>query len=142
MHFFSNFGSGWPPHPVNWSPSHSTGPQAIQLVPKPFNWSPNTAFNRYLSDGRSNHKISKNKVHFLSFFKEWVWPVQAQRCNTRAHHGTMEGTFFAPRPLHSVMVRARVAALRLHRPNPTLMGFAGRVPYPVGDMTDLQPVCY
>ena len=23
-----------PPHPVNWSPTHSTGPQPIQLVPK------------------------------------------------------------------------------------------------------------
>ena len=30
-----------PPHPVNWSPTHSTGPQTIHLVPKPFNWSPN-----------------------------------------------------------------------------------------------------
>ena len=23
-----------PPHPVDWSPTHSTGPQPIQLVPK------------------------------------------------------------------------------------------------------------
>ena len=39
-----------PHHPVNWSPTHSTGPQLIQLVPK-------QCFFRYLSIGRSNKKI-------------------------------------------------------------------------------------
>ena len=42
--------------PVNWSPTHSTGPQPIQLVPKPFNCSPKTVFYRYLSISRSNKK--------------------------------------------------------------------------------------
>ena len=32
MHLFFNFGSGWLPHPVNWSPSHSTGPQTPFLT--------------------------------------------------------------------------------------------------------------
>ena len=53
--YFFNFGSGWPPTPS-------------QLVPKPFNWSPNTVFNRYLSNGRSYPKISKNKVHLFFNF--------------------------------------------------------------------------
>ena len=37
-----------------------------QLVPNPFNWSPNTVFYRYLSNGRSNWKLSKNGLHFFS----------------------------------------------------------------------------
>ena len=33
VQFFSNFGLGWPPpHPVNWSPTHSTGPQTPFLT--------------------------------------------------------------------------------------------------------------
>ena len=40
-----------------------------------FNWSPNTVLNRYLSNGRSNKKISKNKVHlFLYFGSGWPPP--------------------------------------------------------------------
>ena len=53
--FFSNFASG------RTIPTHSTGPQPIQLVPK-------HCFYRYLSNGRSNPKISKNEVHFLLNF--------------------------------------------------------------------------
>ena len=33
-----------------------------QLVPNPFNWSPKSVFYRYLSNGRSNPKKSKNKA--------------------------------------------------------------------------------
>merc|ERR1711947_48146 len=47
--------------PVNWSPTHSTGPQPIQLVPK-------NCFYRNLSIGRSNQKNSKNLVHLYSNF--------------------------------------------------------------------------
>ena len=36
-----------------------------QLVPNPFNWSPNTVFCRYLGNGRSNPKNSKNEVHLF-----------------------------------------------------------------------------
>ena len=44
-----------PPHPVNWSPIHSTGPQKL-------------FFYRNLSIGRSNQKNSKNLIHlFLNF---------------------------------------------------------------------------
>ena len=39
-----------------------------QLVPNPFNWSPNTVFYIYLCIGRSNQKISKNKVVLFSNF--------------------------------------------------------------------------
>ena len=45
----------YPPHPVNWSPTHSTGPQ-------------NPFFYRYLSNGRSNPKNSQNEVHLFSNF--------------------------------------------------------------------------
>ena len=38
-----------------------------QLVPNPFNWSPKTVY-RNPSIGRSNKKISKNKVHLFSNF--------------------------------------------------------------------------
>ena len=41
-----------PPHPVNWSPTHLTGPQT------PF-------FYIYLCISRSNQTILKNKVHFF-----------------------------------------------------------------------------
>ena len=33
-----------------------------QLVPNPFNWSPKSVFYRYLSNGRSNPKKSKNEA--------------------------------------------------------------------------------
>jgi len=36
-----------------------------QLVPNPFNWSLSTVFCRYLGNGRSNPKKSKNEVHFF-----------------------------------------------------------------------------
>merc|ERR1712208_131320 len=48
-----------PPHPVNWSPTHSTGPQPIQLVPK------HCFFYRYLSIGRSNQKNQKTKSFYF-----------------------------------------------------------------------------
>ena len=92
-----------PPPPVNWSLTHSTGPQTLcfadisvmvtqikkipntkcifywimllggpsppsQLVPNPFNWSLSTVFCRYLGNGRSNPKKSKNEVHSFSNF--------------------------------------------------------------------------
>ena len=58
MHFFSNFASG------RTIPTHSTGPQPIQLVPK-------HCFYRYLGNGGSNQKISKNKVHLFFNFATW-----------------------------------------------------------------------
>ena len=39
-----------------------------QLVPNPFNWSPKSVFYRYLSNGHSNPKNSKNEVHLFSNF--------------------------------------------------------------------------
>ena len=56
-----------PPHPVNWSPTHSTGPQPIQLVPNPFNWSPKTVFYRNLSIGHSNKKKLKKSPFIFEF---------------------------------------------------------------------------
>merc|ERR1711863_158577 len=53
--------------PVNWSPTQSTGPQPIQLVPNPFNWSPKTVFYRNLSIGRSNQKIQKLSPFIFEF---------------------------------------------------------------------------
>ena len=51
--FLSNFASG------RTIPTHSTGPQPIQLVPK-------HCFYRYLGNGGSSQKISKTKfIYFL-----------------------------------------------------------------------------
>ena len=52
-----------PPHPVNWSPTHSTGPQT------PF------FFFRYL--GRSNQKIKKKRCIFSNFASGRTLPTQA-----------------------------------------------------------------
>ena len=65
VHFFSNFASG------RTIPTHSTGPQPIQLVPK-------HCFYRYLGNGGSNQKISKNKVHLFFNFATWrTLPTQS-----------------------------------------------------------------
>ena len=45
--------------------------QPIQLVPNPFNWYPKSTFYRYLSNGRSNPKKSKNEVHLFSNPVNW-----------------------------------------------------------------------
>merc|ERR1712105_205847 len=55
VHLFSNFACG------RTLPTHSTGLQPIQLVPK-------NCFYRNLSIGRSNKKFSKNLVHLFSNF--------------------------------------------------------------------------
>ena len=63
--FFSNFAFG------RTIPTHSTGPQPIQLVPK-------HCFYRYLGNGGSNQKISKNKVHLFFNFATWrTLPTQS-----------------------------------------------------------------
>ena len=65
VHFFSNFASG------RTIPTHSTGPQPIQLVPK-------HCFYRYLGNGGSNQKNSKNKVHlFFNFATGRTLPTQS-----------------------------------------------------------------
>merc|ERR1712141_544009 len=65
VHLFSNFDSGRTgqlvPNPFNWSPTHSTGPQPIQLVP-------NNCFLQKSQYRSLKSKNSKNLVHLFSIF--------------------------------------------------------------------------